>query len=455
MSMGIYHLTAREAIARLTAAEFSSLELAQACLGRIDQREKVVEAWQHLDANQVIAQAIACDRTRAAGAPRGALHGIPVAIKDICATADMPTGWGTPIHAGQQLNYDAAVVERLRAAGAIIMGKTVSTEYALARAGKTKNPHHPNHTPGGSSSGSAAAVADRMVPVAIGTQTGGSVLRPAAYCGVLGFKPSFGTISRFGVMPVCRDLDHVGVFARSLADIALLCSVLMGADGRDPDCLGPDCWGAGVPTALPELGRSPRIGFVRTSAWHEVEAEAQAALVTSLERLAQAGATVTDASMPSTWDEYLATIDVLMTCGAAVNHGGDYDRHGEAFSPQLRQVIERGRAYGSLAYGAARQAVVDYSVALAPIWAEFDALVTPVTTGPAPEGLHYTGSFKFCGPWTMLGVPALSIPVGRAKNQLPLAIQLVGARGADGHLLAVANWVMAQLGEAWRLEPPV
>jgi Asp-tRNA(Asn)/Glu-tRNA(Gln) amidotransferase A subunit family amidase len=448
--MGIDHLTASEAISRLTAAEFSSLELAQACLERIGQREKTVAAWQYLDANQVVNQAITCDRTRAAGAPLGALQGIPVAIKDLCATADMPTGWGTSIHAGQQLNYDAAVVERLRAAGAIIMGKTVSTEYALARAGKTKNPHHPNHTPGGSSSGSAAAVADRMVPIAIGTQTGGSVLRPAAYCGVLGFKPSFGTVSRFGVMPVCRDLDHVGVFARSLADIALLCSVLMGTDGRDPDCLG-----AMVPTDLPDLGRSPRLGFVRTSAWHEVEAEAQDALVDSLEMLAQAGATITEVSMPSAWEEYLATIDVLMACGAAVNHGPDYDRHGEAFSPQLRQVIERGRAYGSLAYGAARQAVVNYSVALAPIWAEFDALVTPVTTGPAPEGLHNTGSFKFCGPWTLLGVPALSIPVGRAENQLPLAIQLVVGRGADWHLLAVADWVMAQMGDAWRLEPPV
>jgi Asp-tRNA(Asn)/Glu-tRNA(Gln) amidotransferase A subunit family amidase len=453
--MTLYHLPASEAIAQLSTSNFSSLELAQACLERIDRREKVVNAWQYWDANQVIDQAIACDRTRAAANPLGALHGIPVAVKDICATADMPTGWGTPIHADQQLGYDAAVVERLRAAGAIIMGKTVSTEYALARAGKTKNPHNPNHSPGGSSSGSAAAVADRMVPVAIGTQTGGSVLRPAAYCGVLGFKPSFGTISRFGVMPVCRDLDHMGVFARSLADIALLCSVLMGPDGRDPDCLGPDGLGTVMPPKPLTLGRSPRLGLVRTSAWPEVEAEAQAALLNSLERLTQAGATVAEVSMPSTWGEYLATIDVLMSCGAAVNHGSDYDRHGEAMSPQLRQVIERGRAYGSLAYGAARQAVVDYSVALAPVWAEFDALVTPVTTGPAPEGLHNTGSFKFCGPWTLLGVPALSVPVGKAKNTLPLAIQLVGARGADWHLLAVANWVMAQLGETCQLEPPV
>jgi|GEM_PF-1536420 len=178
--MTLYHLTAREAIAQLSTSQLSALELAQACLARIEQREQAVEAWQYLNPDQVVEQAIAGDHTRATGTPLGPLHGIPVAVKDICATTDMPTGWGTPIHTGQQLNYDAAVVERLRAAGAIIMGKTVSTEYALARAGKTRNPHHPNHTPGGSSSGSAAAVADRMVPLALGSQTGGSVLRPAA-----------------------------------------------------------------------------------------------------------------------------------------------------------------------------------------------------------------------------------------------------------------------------------
>ncbi len=447
--MTLYNLTASEAIAQFSNSRLSSVELAQACLARIDQRETKVGAWQYLNPNQVVEQALTCDRRRAAGVALGPLHGIPVAIKDICATADMPTGWGTPIHAGQQLNYDAAVVERLRAAGAVIMGKTVSTEYALARAGKTTNPHHPNHTPGGSSSGSAAAVADRMVPLALGSQTGGSVLRPAAYCGVLGFKPSFGAISRFGVMPVCRDLDHVGVFARSLADIALLCSVLIGPDGRDPDCTAAEM----LPHLTP-LGRSPRLGLVRTSAWPEVDPEAQATLVNSGERLAQAGAKVTEVAMPSPWGDYLATIDVLMACGAAVNRGQDYDRHGQALSLQLRQVIERGRRYGNLAYGAARQAVVDYSAALTPVWAEVDALITPVITGPAPVGLDNTGSFKFCGPWTLLGLPALSIPVGRAENTLPLAIQLVGPRGADGALLALADWVMAQLGDACHLVPP-
>lgn len=209
-----------------------------------------------------------------------------------------------------------------------------------------------------------------------------------------------------------------------------------------------------MPPHLSQLERSPRLGLVRTSAWAEVDPEAQATLVDTGEKLAQAGARVTEVSMPSTWADYLATLDVLMACGAAVNHGQDYDHHGQALSLQLRQVIERGRRYGNLAYGAARQAVVNYSAALAPVWAEVDALITPVITGPAPQGLEDTGSFKFCGPWTLLGLPALSIPVGRAQNTLPLAIQLVGPRGADQALLALADWVMAQLGDACHLAPP-
>ncbi|TVP63636.1 MAG: amidase [Leptolyngbya sp. LCM1.Bin17] len=436
--------TATIAATRLKATAPSAVTLAQQCLDRIKQREPQVQAWQYLDADRVMAQAINCDRAIAQGTPLGPLHGIPVAIKDIFATVDMPTGWGTPIHASQHLSYDAAVVERLRAAGAIIMGKTVSTEYALAKAGKTQNPHNSSHTPGGSSSGSAAAVAAEMVPIAIGSQTSGSVLRPAAYCGVVGFKPSFGTISRYGVMPVSRDLDQVGVFARTVADIAYIYSVLMAADGRDPDCLG----GVMTPTPLDfssTPGQAPRLGLVRTSAWSEVEPEAQDTLLHSLDRCRRAGATIIELPLPAPWDTYLATVDVLMACGAAINHGQDYDRHREAMSPQLCQVIERGRTYGSLAYAAARQQVVDYSVALAPLLAQVDAVVTPVTQGTAPAGLDNTGSSMFCAPWTMLGMPAISLPVGWGINHLPLGIQLVGTRGQDWALLEVAHWVMAQI----------
>lgn len=439
----LHTLTASELAPLLRSGTLSAQELANACLDRIAQRERTIGAWEYLDPDIVRHQSLLCDRRQAEGQPLGPLHGIPVAVKDIFATADMPTGWGTPIHAGQRLPYDAAVVERLRAAGAIIIGKTVTTEYAHARAGKTRNPHNLAHTPGGSSSGSAAAVADRMVPLAVGTQTAGSILRPAAYCGVLGFKPSFGAISRHGTMPVSRDLDHVGVFGRSLDDILLLCRVLIGPDGRDPDCLGV------VLEHPSEMAQPPRFAFVPTPFWNEVAPQAQLALTQSLERWAAAGATITEISLPAVFDDYLDTLDVLMACGMAAHHGADYDHHRKALSPALCQTIERGRSHSGLAYAAARQAVVSYSVALAPLFGHYDALVTPVTTGIAPAGLENTGSYKFCAPWSICGVPALSLPVGQGERNLPLGLQLVGGRGQDKQLLAVARWAINQLGPNW------
>lgn len=440
----LHTLTASEAAPLLRQGALSAQAWMEACLGRIAQRETAVGAWEYLDPAMARQQSFRCDQQQAQGLPLGPLYGIPVAVKDIFATADMPTGWGTPIHAGQPLPYDAAVVARLRAAGAIIVGKTVTTEYALARAGKTRNPHHLDHTPGGSSSGSAAAVADRMVPLAVGTQTAGSVLRPAAYCGVLGFKPSFGLISRYGVMPVSRDLDHVGVFARSLDDIVLLCRVLFGPDGRDPDCLGHPALPPSVEMPLPA---PPRLGFVPTPFWHEVEPEAQNAILARLEQFRTAGASVEEVPLPAALADYLDTLDVLIACGMAAHHGADYDHHRGAMSPALGQTIERGRSYGGVAYAAARWAVANYSAALAPLFDRYDALVTPVTTGVAPLGLENTGTFKFCAPWSLTGVPAISLPIGQGRHHLPLAMQLVGGRGQDGTLLQVARWVLVQLGE--------
>lgn len=443
--MGRLHtLTASEVAPLLQSGELSAPALTEACLDRIAQRESAVGAWEYLDPALSHQQSHRCDQRRHSGQSLGPLHGIPVAVKDIFATVDMPTGWGTPLHAGQRLPYDAAVVERLRRAGAIILGKTVTTEYANARAGKTRNPHNLAHTPGGSSSGSAAAVADRMVPLALGTQTAGSILRPAAYCGVLGFKPSFGLISRHGTMPVSRDLDQVGVFGRSLDDIILLCRVLIGPDGRDPDCLGSPGLDRTSALALP-----PRLGFVPTPFWQEVEPQAQVALTHSLECFAAAGAAVTEVALPPVFDDYLSTLDVLIACGLAIHHGADYDQYPEGLSPTLGQAIERGRSYSGLAYAAARRAVVNYSIALAPWFDQYDALITPVTTGIAPTGLENTGSFKFCAPWTLVGVPTLSVPLGQGTHQLPLGMQLVGGRGRDGALLRVAQWAINQLGETW------
>lgn len=413
----------------------SAVALLQACLDRIRQREPIVGAWECLDPDSAMQQAQRCDAAEAAGQSLGALHGIPIAIKDTFATVDFPTGWGTPIHAGRQLGYDAAVVERLRAAGAILLGKTVTTEYAIAGANKTCNPHNPDHTPGGSSSGSAAAVADGMVPLAIGTQMVGSILRPAAYCGILGFKPSFGTISRYGLMPSCRELDQVGIFARRVHDLERMLSVLAAVDPRDPDCYGtiaPRTFGTGPPKLA--LILEPN-GFL-------LETEAKAALLESATALMAAGATVTEVSLPPEFAAHFDQIEALVCAGMAANHGTDYDRFADQMSPQLRQVIERGRSLSAVAYAQARQAAMDYSLCLAKLWSDFDAILTPVTAGPAPRGLKNTGSPIFCALWTLCGLPAISLPVRKASTGLPLGIQLVGARSKDWDLLAIADWVM-------------
>lgn len=428
-------------IAKATAESFmgqlSAVERLQACLERIRQRESLVGAWEFIDPEQALQQAQQCDAAQAAGI-LGTLQGIPIAIKDTFATADLPTGWGTPIHAGKQLGYDAAVVERLRSAGAIILGKTVTTEYAIARANKTRNPHNLAHTPGASSSGSAAAVADGMVPIALGTQMVGSILRPAAYCGIFGFKPSFGTISRYGLMPSCRELDHVGIFACSVADIVLTLHVLAAVDPRDPDC-----YGAIVPRS--PNSTPPKLALILNPNESLLEAEAKAALLESAAALAAAGAIVTEISLPPEFATHFDHIDVLTSASMAANHGADYDRYAHQMSPKLQQVIQRGRSLPTLAYAQARQAAVHYNLCLSKLWLNFDAILTPVTPGTAPRGLENTGSPIFCALWTLCGLPAISIPVRKADNGLPLGIQLVGARSKDLDLLAIASWAVGCL----------
>ncbi|WNZ26267.1 amidase [Leptolyngbya sp. NK1-12] len=431
-------ITAEAALVSLQQGQISAVELLQLYLERIKQREPLVGAWETLDLDSALQQAQRCDAAQAAGQPLAPLHGIPIGIKDTFATRDFPTNWGTPIHAGQQLGYDAAVVERLRAAGAIILGKTVTTEYAIARPNKTRNPHNLEHTPGASSSGSAAAVADGMVPVAIGTQMVGSILRPAAYCGILGFKPSFGTISRYGLMPSCRELDHVGIFAHTVADIQRTLKVLAATDPRDPDCYGTLAPSSPNPTP-------PKLALMLEPHASWLESEAKAALLDTATALTAAGAIITEIGLPPEFTTHFEQINVLAAASMAANHGADYDRCADQMSPKLRQVIEEGRRISATAYAHARQAAVNYTLHLSNLWRDVDAILTPVTTGPAPHGLENTGSPIFCALWTLCGLPAIAIPVRTASNGLPLAIQLVAARLRDFDLLALTDWVMGCL----------
>ena len=430
------HALSATALAQgLRRGVFTAEAVAQSCLARIAEREPVVQAWTFLDPDLVLAQARAADRRCAAGEALGALHGIPVGIKDIIDTADMPTENGTVIHAGRRPAKDAEIITRLRNAGAIIFGKTVTTELATYSPGKTRNPHHPEHTPGGSSSGSAAAVAAGMVPLAVGTQTNGSVIRPASYCGVYGFKPTYGLIPRNGVLKQSRALDQIGVFARNIEDVALLAAQLTGADPGDPDSLDA------VPLALVdavEPATPPRIAFIRTPQWDRMDRDAQAAIEHLVSRLAGhvAEAALPDAALIA-WDSQRT----VMEADIANNYAAEWDHGRDRLSPSLRAQIERGRATAPEAYRQALAQIPPVTAALAAVFADYDVILTPSTPGAAPHGLGSTGDPAFCTLWTFCGMPAINVPLLQGAGGLPLGVQLVGPRMGDARLLRAANWL--------------
>ena len=426
-----------EAAAAIRAGRLSAGDLVAACLERIAARDHVVRAWAFLDADYARSEAERADRAQRAGAALGPLHGVPIGVKDVFDTRGMPTEYGTPIHAGRRPTSDAAVVTRLRAAGAIILGKTVTTELAGYTPGPTRNPRDPERTPGGSSSGSAAAVAAGMVPGALGTQTNGSVIRPASYCGVHGFKPTFGRIPRTGMLRLSQPLDQIGVFARSVADVALLADVLMGYDAGDPATApGPPADLVGIAGASPPL--PPRLGFIRTPVWtaaDQVTRDAFAALIAELN-----GKTETlDLDQPL--DRAHEWHRMIMEADLAKNLAREYRDGGDLMSPQLREMIARGRAVSAVDYNRAVEWIALLRRLLETPFRTVDALLTPATTGPAPMGLDSTGSPVFCTIWTYLGLPAISVPLFTDKAGLPFGAQLVGPFGDDARLLRTARWL--------------
>jgi Asp-tRNA(Asn)/Glu-tRNA(Gln) amidotransferase A subunit family amidase len=372
----------------------------------------------------------------------GPLHGIPVGIKDIFDTVDMPTENGTPLYAGRRPTADATVVSLLRQAGAVIMGKTVTTELAVYGPGKTRNPHNPEYTPGGSSSGSAAAVGARMVPLAVGTQTNGSIIRPASFCGVYGYKPSFGLVPRHGVLSQSPPLDQIGFFARSIEDLALIAEPLMAFDERDP---------ATRPCARAELMRiageappvTPHIGFARTPVWDQAEETTKQAFAELVETL---GDDVEEVALADPFDKVVDWHRVIMESDIAKSFAGEYARGADTLSAVLREIIERGRKYLAVDYNRAVdwRPVLDRMLGEAFEWN--DALLAPATIGPAPASLASTGNPIFCTLWTYLGVPAITLPLFRSENGMPFGAQLVGPRGDDARLLRTARWLAERVG---------
>ncbi|HSB41949.1 MAG TPA: amidase [Methylomirabilota bacterium] len=434
----LWELSAAEAAGLIRAGRITSAELVESCLGRIRDTEDQVQAWTYLDAEYAREQARASDEWRLSGRPTGSLHGVPVGLKDIIDTADMPTENGSVLHAGRTPSRDAAVVERLRAAGAVIMGKTVTTEFATRQPGKTRNPHNPAHTPGGSSSGSAAAVAAGMVPLSLGSQTGGSTIRPGSYCGVYALKPTHGLVSRHGMFQLSRSLDHVGLFARTVEDLALLLEEIAGYDERDPDT-HPRGRGPYRALAMEEPPIEPRFGFFRTGRWDWVSADAKTAFGELVEHL---GGRVEEFELTAGANELAERHRTIMDAEMAVSLGREWESGRERLSASLRARIEHGHEVRAPEYLRARAEVGPLLATFTELFEQrYDAILTPAADGIAPAGLESTGEPTFCTLWTMLGLPAISLPLLQGAGGLPLGVQLVGPRHADGRLLRTARWL--------------
>jgi Asp-tRNA(Asn)/Glu-tRNA(Gln) amidotransferase A subunit family amidase len=415
-------------IARKTAAGETTCEaVIRDCLARIAARDDVVQAWVNFDPDHALAQARALDR----GPHRGPLHGVPIGLKDTIDTFDMPTELGSPIYRGHRPRADASCVALLRRAGAVILGKTATCEFAGSAPPQTTNPHNAAHTPGGSSSGSAAAVADRMVPAALGTQTGGSVLRPSSFCGIFGYKPTYNMINKEGVWPAADSIDTIGWLAGAIDDIELLTAVLRMQKPRPPRT----------------LSAPPRISVWRTDLWDTAQDESKAAVEDAAARLGKAGTKVRDARMPDAFlGLHVIARSTISFYERAACMAFFWDHQREQLSPQMQRYIENGHRISREDYIAGLRRLDECRALLATVFEDFDVLLVPCVQGEAPKGLAVTGDPSLQAIWTALHTPSMTLPTHRGPNNLPVGIQVVGQRYDDDRLLACARWIWQKIG---------
>jgi amidase len=420
-------LGATQIASKIAAGETTCEAVTRDCIERIAAREPTVKAWVNFNPELALAQAHALDREPR----RGPLHGVPIGVKDVIDTFDMPTEMGSPIYRGYRPTADAACVALLRRAGAVILGKTATCELAGMAPSATTNPHNAAHTPGGSSSGSAAAVADFMVPAALGTQTGGSVLRPSSFCGVFGFKPTYNTFNKAGLKPAAESIDTIGWIARSIEDIALLTAVLRMDE----------------PQPLRGMSAAPRIGLCRTELWDTAQPETKRAVENAAAALSKAGAVVRVIDLPAAF----AGLPALAR--GTINHferaacmAFEWDNHRAALSPQMRRYIESGLQTSRADYVAAWRRVEQCRALLPDVFDGIDVLLAPCVAGEAPKGLASTGDPSMQAMWTALHTPTMTLPTHRGPNNLPVGIQLIAQRYEDDCLLACARWIWDKIG---------
>jgi Asp-tRNA(Asn)/Glu-tRNA(Gln) amidotransferase A subunit family amidase len=420
-------LSATEIVSKIAAGETTCEAVVRDCIARISARDGVVKAWVNFDPEIALGQARALDGASA----RGPLHGVPIGLKDTIDTFDMPTEMGSPIYRGNRPRADAACVALLRRAGAVILGKTATCEFAGSAPPQTTNPHNAGHTPGGSSSGSAASVADHMVPAALGTQTGGSILRPSSFCGIFGYKPTYNTINKMGVWPAADSIDTIGWLGRSIDDMEMLTAVLRMQTPQQPR----------------KFSGSPRIGVWRTDLWDTAQPESKAAVEEAAKKLGKAGAPVRDAELPDAFNGlHIIARSTIAFYERAACMAFAWDHHREKLSPQMQRYIENGLKISRDEHVAGMKRIDECRSLLGPVFEKCDVLLVPCVPGEAPKGLGATGDPSMQAIWTALHTPTMTLPTHRGPNNLPVGIQLVAQRYDDDRLFACARWVWDKIG---------
>ena len=445
-----YHLSVAEAADRIRRGELSSVDLLKSLLGRIDVLEPTLEAWVTVDRDGALKAAEQRDEELAQGKTRGPLHGIPIGIKDIIYTAGIRTTAGSKLYADFVPTYDATPVARLKEAGGIILGKTVTTEFALSDPAHTRNPWNSAHAPGGSSSGSAVAVAARMCPAALGTQTGGSNNKPAAYNGIVGLKPTYARISRHGVIPVSWSLDSVGILVRTVEDAAILLGVLAGYDPHDASS-------STTPTpdyreAVTKLEKPPRIGLLREFFLERCQEEVRAHTEEVAQRLGEAGATIEELKLPKSFADREAVFGIITSVECAAFHQEFIKEHWDDYGPKVRAHVLTGMLVPGLHYVQAQRLRQRLREEMDSLAKTVDALLVPSNPAPAPRNLNTVGDNRFQMPWACVGLPIVTIPSGLSNSGLPLGVMLAGPQFGEAELLAVARWCEATLDV--KLIPP-
>ena len=444
MKIAPYTLTATEAVQAIASGRLSSVDLVKSCLAQIADTDASINAWAYLDPESALAQAAECDRIRKAGLGTGPLHGLPVGLKDVIDTRDMPTQRGTDIFKDRQPDKDARLVERLRESGAVIMGKTVTTELAFVHANDTRNPHNPEHSPGGSSSGSAAAVAACHVPLAVGTQTNGSVIRPASFCGTFGFKPTRGVISRAGVLKTSDSLDQVGCFGRSLEDVALLTDALARYDQAD-SCSFARPRPQMRAGAQAEAPVAPDLVWFNLPFYDRLSPDAHEGMEAVLDVL---GPRITRMAAADTLANLVAVQARIHEYEICQHQAAVFDANFEDLSRELQLIVARGRKISEAEYTDALAVKASAQTFFDELFVEFDAIIAPCATGEAPKFGSGTGDPIFCTLWTLAGLPCVSLPLLVGDNNLPIGVQLIGPIEKDDRLLRTARWLQLHLAQA-------